>query len=131
MFGNVVWFLLSVNFLVNAEESADLTKVIVKLVIPNLTMQKSLFGHPKPKPGVSDVDVKFDTQSLEVTAAVTFKGNTTKYHYKVNKLPGVIHPDKCTIEYKKEQIILTLIKQEVSTWAVMLSKNGLEQAPSD
>ena len=32
-------------------------------------------------------------------------------------------------QYKKEQVILNLIKAEESSWAVTLSKSGLEQEP--
>ena len=46
---------------VNAEESGDMTKVIVKLVIPDLTIEKKIFGSAKPKTGESEVTVKFDS----------------------------------------------------------------------
>jgi hypothetical protein len=39
-----------------------MTKVIVKLVIPGLTVEKKLFSSVgKPKPGEAEVDIKFDT----------------------------------------------------------------------
>ncbi|XP_053384909.1 uncharacterized protein LOC123536380 [Mercenaria mercenaria] len=107
-----------------------MSKVTVTLVIPNLAVEKKLFGAAKPKPGESEVDVKFDTTSLEVNAAVTKKGKTTKYHYKVNKLPGEIDPDQCKVEYKKEIVILTMGKTDTTTWAVKM-RNGLDQAPSE
>ena len=44
---------------VNTEE-ADLTKVVVKLVIPGFAVEKKLFGSTKPKPGSSECEVKFD-----------------------------------------------------------------------
>ena len=43
------------------EESADMKKVVVKLVIPDLAVEKKLFGDAKPKRGEAEVDVKFDT----------------------------------------------------------------------
>ena len=38
-----------------------MTKVIVKLVIPNMAVEKKFLGSTKPKSGEAEVDVKFDT----------------------------------------------------------------------
>ena len=46
-------------FSVNTEEE-NLTKVVVKLVIPGFAVEKKLFGSAKPKPGATECDVKFD-----------------------------------------------------------------------
>lgn len=47
-------------FTVNTEESDDMSTVTVKLVIPNMKVQKKLLGSAKPKPGEAEVNVKFD-----------------------------------------------------------------------
>lgn len=48
-------------FTVNTEESDDMSTVTVKLVIPNMKVQKKLLGSAKPKPGEAEVSVKFDS----------------------------------------------------------------------
>ena len=53
----VCMFSLSVN-----TEEVDLWKVNVKLVIPGFAVEKKLFKSATPKPGVSECDVKFDTE---------------------------------------------------------------------
>ncbi|KAL4225362.1 hypothetical protein ACF0H5_016051 [Mactra antiquata] len=120
---------------VNHEESNDFSKVTVKLQIPQFTVEKkfSLFkgkSKPKPKAGESEADVIFDDWGFKVQAAVTKKGKTTKYFYKVNKLPGEISKDDCTFEFDKEIIILNLVKKEADTWVAKL-ENGLDQEPDD
>ena len=47
-----------------------------------------------------------------------------------NKYEYVIGYIVC-FQYKKELVILTLVKTEETTWAVVLSQNGLDQAPDE
>ncbi|XP_052798831.1 uncharacterized protein LOC128230529 [Mya arenaria] len=115
---------------VNTEEADDLTTATVKMEIPGFQVQSGIFAKPKPKAGKSNADVKYESMSLELSADVTAGSKTTKYFYKVNKLPGEIDPDKSTVEYKKGMIILKMVKRDLTSWAVML-RNGLDQAPDD
>ncbi|WAR03676.1 hypothetical protein MAR_010234, partial [Mya arenaria] len=84
---------------VNTEEADDLTTATVKMEIPGFQVQSGIFAKPKPKAGKSNADVKYESMSLELSADVTAGSKTTKYFYKVNKLPGEIDPDKSTVEY--------------------------------
>jgi hypothetical protein len=54
-------YIVFLLFTVNTEESDDMSTVTVKLVIPQLSIEKKMFGAAKPKRGESEVDVKFDT----------------------------------------------------------------------
>ncbi|KAK3602105.1 hypothetical protein CHS0354_030454 [Potamilus streckersoni] len=114
-------------------EEIDVDTVRVVLIIPGLEVEKRFLGSAHPKKGTV-VDVQFGDSTLEVKADVKDKkGQVIKYEFKVCQLPGLINKDKCKTEYKKEQIILTLVKNEDfrNSWAVVLSKNGLEQAADD
>ncbi|KAH3876946.1 uncharacterized protein LOC127870176 [Dreissena polymorpha] len=114
---------------INTED--DMATVTVKLEIPNFTVKKKFMGKAVPKPGESQADVNFKSMGFEFQASITKKGVTTKYHYKVNKLPGEIDIDNCQTKYKEGLVTLILAKKEESSWAVMLSKNGLDQAPDE
>nr|XP_022292017.1 uncharacterized protein LOC111103224 [Crassostrea virginica] len=111
-----------------AAEEVDLSTIRVVVIVPELTMKKSLFSKEPTKN--CKVNVKPDTRSLEVTADIEEKGDKViKYAYKANKLPGDIVPDNCKTEYKKGQVIVFLKKSEECSWAVQLSKSGLDQDP--
>ncbi|VDI28305.1 Hypothetical predicted protein [Mytilus galloprovincialis] len=111
---------------VTAEE-IDLTTIRAVVIIPDLEVTSKVFGAAKPKKNATVVP-KFENNSFEVTAVVKKKEKENKFRYTVKKLPGDIVPEKCKTEYKKEQVILLLHKAEESSWAVQLSKRGLEQA---
>ena len=120
------YFIVIFDILVTAEE-IDLTTIRSVVLIPDLEVSLKLFGAAKPKKNVT-VTTKFETNSLEVTAVVTKNEKENKFRYSVKKLPGDIVPEKCKTEYKRGQVILNLHKAEESSWAVQLSKRGLEQA---
>ncbi|XP_011420572.2 uncharacterized protein [Magallana gigas] len=111
-----------------AAEEVDLTSIRVVVIVPELTMKKSFFSKEPAKN--CQVNVKPNARTLEVTVDIEEKGGKMiKYAYKANKLPGDIDPDGCKTEYKKGQVIIFLKKKEETSWAVPLSKNGLDQDP--
>ncbi|XP_062568181.1 uncharacterized protein LOC134230399 [Saccostrea cucullata] len=111
-----------------AAEEIDLTTVRVVVIVPELTLKTKVFGAKEPSKNCK-VEVKPETRSLQFTAEIEEKGGKViKYEYKANKLPGDIEPN-CKPEFKKGQVILNLKKKEESSWAVQLSKNGLDQDP--
>ncbi|KAK3103644.1 hypothetical protein FSP39_020714 [Pinctada imbricata] len=104
--------------------------VTVTAVIPGLGVKSSLFGS-KTLDNRSKVDVKLESRSLEICAEITDKkGKVTKYRYKANKLPGTIDVASCEEKYKKDQVILSLKKDDQISWEVQLSSKGLDQDPS-
>ncbi|KAL5007509.1 hypothetical protein ScPMuIL_007338 [Solemya velum] len=110
-------------------EEMNLSTIRVVLIIPGIQVKKRYrFLGPSVPSKETDVSITFGTQSLQVSADVTNKrGAVTKFKYNVKKLPGEILKDKCKTEYKKDQIVLTLVKAEELSWAVQLSRSGLEQ----
>ncbi|ESO93783.1 hypothetical protein LOTGIDRAFT_228559 [Lottia gigantea] len=108
-------------------EDIDLTTARVALVVTGLQITKGIFKKAKPKNGT--VDVVFGERSFEVTAEIKGKNGVPKiYKQTIKKLPGLIDKDACTVDYKKDQVILTLKKEEEGSWAVQLSQSGLEQS---
>ncbi|KAJ8298825.1 hypothetical protein KUTeg_022885 [Tegillarca granosa] len=110
-------------------EETDLNFIRTTIIIPGLQTKKELLlvGTQKPDKN-ADIKTDFQCRSFEVTAEIkNKKGVVKKYRYKIKKLPGEIVPEKCKVEFKKELIICHLAKKEEESWAVQLSKSGLEQ----
>ncbi|XP_048731215.1 uncharacterized protein LOC125648280 [Ostrea edulis] len=111
-----------------AAEEIDLSTVRVVVIIPELTVKSPLFGAKEPSKNCT-VEITPETRSLQVSVDIKEKdGKVIKYAYKANKLPGDIDTN-CKTEYKKGQVILILKKKEEYSWAVQLSKSGLDQEP--
>lgn len=98
------------------------------LKVPGLKVKRKLpgIGTAKLNKNICTVEPIFDTNSLEITVIIK-KDIENKFRYTIKKLPGEIVPDKCTIEFKDDLIILKLHKAEPSSWEIQLKK-GLEQA---
>lgn len=109
-------------------QEIDMKTVQADIRVPGLQVKWKIpgIGTAKLKDNCT-VQSTFDNNSLEVIAIVKKNDIENKFKYAIKKLPGEIIPDKCSTEYKDDQITLTLHKAEQSSWEIQL-KRGLEQA---